>query len=312
MITPQLAAMRKKQPPKHRSQHGVILLDKPLGLSSNAALQKLKYALQVKKAGHTGTLDPMATGLLPICLGQATKYAHFLLNADKSYHFTMRLGIKTTTADSEGDIISEQMVPTISAMQAHKTCESFIGQIKQMPPMYSALKHQGQPLYKLAREGVTIERPARDVTIHQLSIIEQREQEWDCMVRCSKGTYIRTLAEDIGEQLGCGAHLIKLHRSAIGGLNAPAMHDLDSLINKNHHQPILDVDHLLTHLPAITLPPLAIRRLQNGKSIALAEHQKSDTTFRLYNRHRQFVGIASRQKGWLKADKMWRAVYTDD
>lgn len=312
MITAQLAAMRKKQPAKHGSLHGIILLNKPQGYSSNSALQKLKYALQVKKAGHTGTLDPMATGLLPICLGQATKYAHFLLNADKSYHFTMRLGIKTTTADSEGEILSEQAVPAITERQANKICEGFIGAIKQIPPMYSALKHQGQPLYKLAREGVSIERPARDVTIHQLLIIEQREQEWDCMVRCSKGTYIRTLAEDIGDQLGCGAHLIKLHRSAIGGLHQPAMHDLDSLINKKHHQPILSVDHLLTHLPAITLPALAIRRLQNGKSVALAAHQKSDTTFRLYNGHRQFVGIASKKKGRLTADKMWRSVNTDE
>jgi tRNA pseudouridine55 synthase len=200
----------------------VLLLDKPLGLSSNQALQKVKWLLRAEKAGHTGTLDPLATGVLPICFGAATKFSQMHLEADKAYATTLRLGIKTSTADAEGEVLIERAVQVDSAL-LEQVVARFVGPIAQVPPMHSALKKDGKALYEYARAGVEVERAARHVTIYGIRIVQARlegeKPEVDLVVECSKGTYIRTLGEDIGEALGCGAHLSALRRIGTGGFN---------------------------------------------------------------------------------------------
>ncbi len=201
---------------QRRPVHGVILLNKPLGISSNAALQKVRWIYRAQKGGHTGALDPLATGLLPICLGEATKFSHYLLDADKSYQTIVQLGATTTTADSEGEILEQKPVPLLSAELIETALAKFRGDIMQVPPMYSALKKDGRPLYELARAGIEIERPARPVTIHELTLESFTEDTLSLTVSCSKGTYIRTLAEDIGAALGCGGYVSQLHRTKTG------------------------------------------------------------------------------------------------
>ena len=193
---------------------GVLLLDKPLGLSSNDALIRAKRIYLAKKAGHTGTLDPLATGLLPLCFGEATKFSQDLLEADKTYEATMRLGVRTTTGDAEGEALQTRDV-TCDEAAIHAAMAHFRGEIAQVPPMYSALKRDGKPLYEYARAGQTVEREARNVTIHALEMIACALPDVTFRVTCSKGTYARTLAEDIGEKLGCGAHLVALPRNEI-------------------------------------------------------------------------------------------------
>jgi len=212
-----------------RAMHGVILLDKPLGLSSNDALQKVKRLFRAEKAGHTGTLDPLATGLLPLCFGAATKFSQVSLDADKRY--TIKLGQVTTTADAEGDVIQTRPVTpdNVNAETLASACSAFLGEIEQVPPMYSALKHEGKALYEYARQGIEIERASRRVTLHSIDIIGWQDDILTLDVRCSKGTYIRTLAQDIGERLGCGAHLIGLRRTGSGGLDVAQAHTLDAL-----------------------------------------------------------------------------------
>ncbi len=199
-----------------RNVNGIVLLDKPLGMTSNAALQAVKRLYLAKKAGHTGSLDPLASGLLPLCFGGATKVSAFLLEADKRYRVTIKLGVKTTTGDAEGDVIASRVVDGIDADRLQAVLRRFTGAIEQIPPMHSAIKHQGQPLYKLARKGIEVERQARAVMIHELCLLGADGDELDIEVACSKGTYIRTLAEDIGEALGVGAHVTVLRRTATG------------------------------------------------------------------------------------------------
>src|SRR5471032_2970792 len=200
-----------------RALDGVLLLDKPLGLSSNDALIRAKGMYRVKKAGHTGTLDPLATGLLPLCFGEATKFSQDLLEADKTYEATMRLGIRTTTGDAEGEAIDTREV-TCDEAAVRAALPKFLGEITQVPPMYSALKRDGKPLYEYARAGQTVEREGRNVTIHALDLIACALPDVTFRVTCSKGTYVRTLAEDIGETLGCGAHLVALRQIGVGVL----------------------------------------------------------------------------------------------
>ena len=208
---------------QRRPVHGVLLLDKPIGLSSNQALQKVKWLLRAEKAGHTGTLDPLATGVLPICFGAATKFSQMHLDADKAYATTLRLGIKTSTADAEGEVLEERAVQ-VSRAQLEEAVRKFTGPIAQVPPMHSALKKDGRALYDYARAGIEIEREARQVTIYSIQIVAARleadQPEVDLEVACSKGTYIRTLGEDIGEALGCGAHLSALRRIRTGGFGS--------------------------------------------------------------------------------------------
>lgn len=207
---------KQQQKIQRRPVHGVILLNKPLGISSNAALQKVRWIFRAEKGGHTGALDPLATGLLPICLGEATKFSHYLLDADKTYQTVVKLGETTTTADSEGEILEQKPVPALTPELIEQALAQFRGPIMQVPPMYSALKKDGRPLYELARAGIEIERPARPVTIHSLTLDGFTADTLTLSVGCSKGTYIRTLAEDIGAALGCGGHVIQLHRTQTG------------------------------------------------------------------------------------------------
>ena len=224
---------------QRRPVHGVLLLDKPLGLSSNQALQKAKWLLRAEKAGHTGTLDPLATGVLPLCFGAATKFRQLHLDAAKTYETTVRLGLKTSTGDAEGDVIETRPV-TCTAGQVVEVLDRFMGPIAQVPPMHSALKKDGKPLYEYARDGQTVEREARQAVIHDLDLLDMQldgdAPSLQLRVRCSKGTYIRTLGEDIGEALGCGGHLTMLRRTATGPFDATQCITLDALASETEDQ----------------------------------------------------------------------------
>ena len=244
---------------QRRPVHGVILLDKPLGLSSNQALQKVKWLLRAEKAGHTGTLDPLATGVLPLCFGAATKFSQQHLNADKVYETTVRLGRKTTTADAEGEVIAERPV-TCTLGQVVEVLDRFMGPIRQVPPMHSALKKDGKALYEYAREGETVEREARDVVIHDLEMLDVQLQGDHPFLRlrvaCSKGTYIRTLGEDIGEALGCGGHLTALRRVQTGPFTAAqciTLEQLEAMEEGDRLAALQPVDCLLQDYTAVTL-----------------------------------------------------------
>ncbi len=249
---------------KGRPINGVLILDKPPGMSSNRALQQAKRLFFVAKAGHTGSLDPLATGVLPLCFGEATKFSQFLLEADKRYRSTFRFGMTTTTGDADGDVMSEMATDILTEEEVEKHLQQFSGEIEQIPSMFSALKFNGQPLYKLAREGKEVERKARKVTIFEIKLLAFRPgpaAEADVEVHCSKGTYIRSIAEDLGHELGCGAHVKALHRSAAGAFHEGQSISLDALVAElgeqgpevlDHH--LLPMDAPVEDLPAITLP----------------------------------------------------------
>lgn len=250
---------------------GVLLLDKPVGLSSNDALIKAKRVMNAKKAGHTGTLDPFATGLLPLCFGEATKFSQDLLEADKTYDATVHLGIMTTTGDTEGEAIETREVD-VTLEQIEAALARFRGPILQVPPMYSALKRDGKALYEYAREGVTLEREARPVTIHGLELIGYEAPMLKIRVTCSKGTYVRVLGEDIGAALGTGAHLNALRRIQVGALTADAMITLEDL--QAHAEPLsllAPVDALLSSFPSVELTPVLAKRFLNGQRLALGK-----------------------------------------
>ncbi|WP_347316305.1 tRNA pseudouridine(55) synthase TruB, partial [Ralstonia pseudosolanacearum] len=229
-MTEQRPSQQAKQP--RRDVHGVLLLDKPIGWSSNDALIRAKRLLWAKKAGHTGTLDPLATGLLPLCFGEATKFSQDLLEADKTYEAVVRLGIRTSTADAEGEVLSERPV-AVTPEQLRAAIGRFVGEIDQVPPMHSALKKDGKPLYEYARAGQTVERAARRVTIRAIDVLatdlDAAAPTVTLRVCCSKGTYIRTLGEDLGEALGCGAHLVALRRTQVGSLTLDGAVTLEAL-----------------------------------------------------------------------------------
>ena len=245
---------------QRRPVHGVLLLDKPLGLSSNQALQQAKWLLRAEKAGHTGTLDPLATGVLPLCFGAATKFSGLHLDADKTYEATLQLGVTTTTGDAEGEVIERRAVPAITPEQLEAVRQRFLGRITQVPPMHSALKKDGKALYEYARAGIEVERAPREVAIHALNLalaqVHQAQAAIKIEVTCSKGTYIRTLGEDIGQALGCGGHLTRLRRTATGPFVAaqcttlPALEALDDHERLNLLQP---AEALLPDHTAVTL-----------------------------------------------------------
>lgn len=252
---------------------GVLLLDKPVGWSSNDALIKVKRLLNAKKAGHTGTLDPFATGLLPLCFGEATKFAQDLLDADKYYEAVVHLGIKTTTGDTEGEVLETRTVEVTQA-QIDAVLLQFIGEINQIPPMYSALKRDGKPLYEYARAGLTLDREARQVHIHALECLKYEAPYLTLRVACSKGTYIRVLGEDIGAVLGCGAHLQALRRTQVGNLSLAAALTLDAIIalpESLRSQSLAPVDALLSSFPAVFLPDALSVRFLQGQRLALAK-----------------------------------------
>jgi len=270
----------------------VLLLNKPVGITSNAALQKAKWLLNAKKAGHTGTLDPFADGLLPLCFGEATKFSAYLLEADKHYRAVLQLGTTTTTGDPEGEVLATREVHT-SRAEIEALLPRFTGEIEQIPPMHSALKHQGRPLYEYARAGIEIERPPRKVTIRALELIECDPPRVVLDVQCSAGTYIRTLAQDIGAELGCGAHLTALTRTTAGGFSLGQAHtltDLEALDASQRHALLLPADCLVAHLPAIQLDAADAAALCQGRSVPyLTEHQGLT---RIYSAAQVFIGLA--------------------
>jgi tRNA pseudouridine55 synthase len=262
-------------PPKQKRipVHGVLLLDKSAGYSSNDALIQAKRLLNADKAGHTGTLDPFATGLLPLCFGEATKFAQDLLDADKTYETVVHLGIRTSTGDTEGDAVTVCEVD-VKRGQVEAILAQFRGELDQIPPMYSALKRDGKPLYEYARAGVTLEREARRVTIRQLDLLDFQTPYATLRVTCSKGTYIRVLGEEIGAALGCGAHLRQLRRVQVGNLSLESAVTLDALAatpETQRNSSLLAIDALLSSFPAITLTDTLAKRFLHGQRLALGK-----------------------------------------
>lgn len=286
-------AGRRRKP--GRKVNGILLLDKPSGLSSNHALQRVKRLYQAQKAGHTGSLDPLATGVLPICLGEATKLSAFLLDADKRYRVTLKLGEKTTTADAEGEVIETREVGDISQDSMQKVLGQFIGEQQQLPPMYSAVKHQGQRLYKLAREGIEVERKARQITIFSLDLVNLALPLVTLDVHCSKGTYVRTLGEDIGEALGCGAHVSQLRRTAVGHFNAEpvTLQQLESWSAEGMaalDEQLLPMDLALQDWPAVELSADMAFYVGQGQAV-LVPRAPTEGMLRLYGPGAAFLGI---------------------
>ena len=289
---------------------GVLLLDKPLGLSSNDALIRAKRIYLAKKAGHTGTLDPLATGLLPLCFGEATKFSQDLLEADKTYEATMRLGVQTTTGDAEGEALKTREV-TCDETAIVAALVGFRGDITQIPPMYSALKRDGKPLYEYARAGQTVEREARNVTILALEMIACALPDVTFRVTCSKGTYVRTLAEDIGEKLGCGAHLVALRRTGVGALTLENSVTLDTLSDATPEERdswLQPVDALLSNFEAVYLDADASRRFTQGQRLRLADIADAPDNadrVRVYSRDEQrLLGVARAGEGVLAPERL--------
>jgi len=260
---------RQRTRVQRRPVHGVLLLDKPLGLSSNQALQKAKWLLRADKAGHTGTLDPLATGVLPLCFGAATKFSQLHLDADKTYETTVRLGVRTSTADAEGEVIDTRPV-TCTVGQVVEVLDRFMGEIDQVPPMHSALKKDGKALYEYARDGETVEREPRRVTVHDIELLDMQLQgeapQLRLRVVCSKGTYIRTLAEDIGEALGCGAHLAGLRRTGSGRFRVEDARGLDAL----DEDCVLPLPALVEGLARVELTGAQEVRLRQGQALQIS------------------------------------------
>jgi tRNA pseudouridine55 synthase len=284
--------------------HGVLLLDKPKGMSSNAAVQKVRWLFAADKAGHTGTLDPMATGLLPICLGAATKFSQLHLEADKTYLATLKLGVTTATGDAEGEVIERKAV-SITPPQLVQVMQQFAGPIEQVPPMHSALKHQGKKLYELAREGITVERAPRQVTIYSLSCEAFAGDELSIEVRCSKGTYIRTLAEDMGTALGCGAHLIALRRTVTGPFDlqqAATVEQLEALSLPERMARLMPVECLLQGWPGLRLNESEAARFLSGLRRRV-EHADAPHV-RALGPKGEFLGSAHVKAGELIADRL--------
>jgi len=280
-----------------RNVNGVLLLDKPLGFSSNQALQKVKWLFSAAKAGHTGTLDPLATGLLPVCLGEATKFAQYVTDADKTYIATIKLGATTTTGDAEGEVLTTSTV-NISEAQFIETCQQFNGEISQTPPMYSALKHEGKPLYEYAREGVDISRQPRLITIKNIVVNAFLNDTAQITVSCSKGTYIRTLAEDIGAALGCGAHLIGLCRTETAGFLLPqavTIEQLEAMSIEAREAQLLPVDSAISYLPKVTLNTDAAYFLMQGQAVWLAG-KTPNGDLRIYDENNTFLGLGFLQE----------------
>ncbi len=277
-----------------RRVNGVLLLDKPGGMTSNAALQKARWLFNAVKAGHTGTLDPMATGLLPLCFGEATKFAAGLLGADKCYEASIGLGVRTDTGDAEGAVLERRPV-AVTAEDIAAALVRYTGDILQVPPMYSALKRDGKPLYEYARQGLELERQARPVTIHSLTLVDYADDVVRVVVDCSKGTYIRTLAEDIGTALGCGAHLTALRRTRIGRLHltdAITLEALQTYSPEARDAALRPMDGLMSELPQLSLDTESARRFGQGQAVAVAE-EGTEGPLRVYVGTR-FLGLGRR------------------
>ncbi len=285
---------------KGRNIHGIVLLDKPVGWSSNQALQKVKHLFNARKAGHTGSLDGLASGLLPVCLGEATKIAGYLLDADKHYQVECSLGALTTTGDAEGEVVEKFDLETGEKLEqsgVEQVLKQFVGEIEQIPPMYSAIKHQGQPLYKLARQGITVERQARRVTIHHLELLDFDGERLKLEVQCTKGTYIRTLAEDIGKALGGGAYVSALRRLGVGAYENYDMHSIPYMQQLRDERGlealdelILPVETALENWPAIQLSSELTHYVRQGQAVQVPRAPTRGLV-RLFAGEHRFMGV---------------------
>lgn len=294
---------------------GVLVIDKPLGLSSNAALQRVKYLLRAKKAGHTGALDPLASGVLPLCFGEATKFSQYLLDADKVYDSDFVLGVATDSGDVDGQILAQHDASHLTEIAVAACLDRFRGPIEQIPPMHSALKHQGQALYKLARQGIEVSRRPRQVSIHELRVIAFEAGPTACLrisVRCSKGTYIRALARDIGEALGVGGHVSRLHRTAAGPFSAEQMHSVEAIESQiaaiepydaaAAQALLLPVDAGIQHLPAVEIGAEQAAELRQGRKISQPQQVRKGPV-RVMLRA-VFVGIAEADGCFLQPKRL--------
>lgn len=286
-----------------RDIHGVLLLDKPQGLSSNDALQKVKRLYNANRAGHTGALDPLATGMLPICLGEATKFSQYLLDSDKRYRVIAKLGQRTDTSDADGIVVQERPI-SFSAEQLAAALESFRGDTEQVPSMYSALKHQGKPLYEYARAGIEVEREARPITVYELLFIRHEGDELELEVHCSKGTYIRTIVDDLGEKLGCGAHVIFLRRLAVSKYPIERMvtlEQLNELVEQAHRQArepaemldplLMPMDSPASDFPLVNLLPEVAVYFKNGNPVRVAGVQAEGLVRVTEGEEKKFIGM---------------------
>ena len=276
--------------------HGIVLLDKPVGISSNRALQKVRGIYQARKAGHTGSLDPFATGMLPICLGEASKTAAFMLEAGKRYHATARLGVATSTGDVEGEVIQTCPLPDMTPSKLALALQQFMGEVEQIPPMYSALKHEGKPLYEYARAGITIERPARKVFIHHLEMLDWQSPDLTFDVHCSKGTYIRTLAEDIATALDSCAHLVALRRTIVEPFDQFPMLTLEQLQDARESDELQDcllpVDAGLPDWPLIKLDSTQRGKFNHGNHVFIPSGETEPGKVRVYGPEEDLLGLA--------------------
>ena len=299
---------------KGRPVNGIVLLDKPLEISSNQALQQVKRLYFAQKAGHTGALDPLATGMLPICLGEGTKFSQFLLDTDKTYIVTAKLGVRTTTSDADGEVVSEKPV-SVSEAQLSDAVDKFRGKSQQVPSMYSALKYQGQPLYKYAREGIEVPREARDIEVFRLDVLRFEGDEVDMELHVSKGTYIRTIVDDLGELLGCGAHVSMLRRVSVGSYPREKMltiEQLEALLQKAKAEDVLPSTYLdevllpmqtaLEGMPSVEVDLSSVTYLRNGNPVQVAGAPLSGLV-QVYSEEGEFLGVGQINDDGLVAPK---------
>ncbi len=288
--------MARRSEVKGRNVKGILLLDKPVGLTSNAALQKVKSLYQAKKAGHTGSLDKAASGLLPLCFGEATKFSGFLLNADKHYRTIFQLGIQTSTGDAEGEVVYRGALQKYTRKRIEAALAGFQGTVLQVPPMFSALKHKGQRLYKLAYQGLEVDREPREITVHSITLLDYRDDELELEILCSKGTYIRTLAEDIGKELGCGAHVKSLRRIGVGPYSDEHMLALPELENiaetglSGLDAELLGIDSVLQDMPSIHLVDSVAFYLCQGQPVMVPK-APTHGMLRIYTEDKRFLGV---------------------
>lgn len=279
---------------------GLLLLDKPLGLTSNAALQQVKRLFNSKKAGHTGSLDPLATGMLPLCFGHATKFSQYLLDSDKTYDVVAKLGEKTTTGDAEGAVIERGDVSTVTEKLIEKALFGFLGESEQIPSMYSAIKHEGQPLYKLARQGIEVPRKPRRITINEITLLHYDAPSVHFVLSCTKGTYVRSLVEDLGVLLGCQGHVAQLRRLKVGGLSADqmvSMEQLESATLEDRMKFIQPIECAVKHFSPVQVPDHGVNKLKQGQTIASPSNQIGMVA--LYSSEKVFLGLGEIKFGKL-------------
>lgn len=273
-----------------RNIDGILLLDKPRGVTSNQALQTVKHHFHACKAGHTGSLDPIATGLLPLCFGEATKISQFLLDADKRYWTAIRLGVETTTYDADGEVVATQAV-SVKRRALEAALKQFEGEIQQIPPMYSAVKHGGKALYKLARQGIEVERQPRSLRVHEIRVLDWQGERLELEIHCTKGTYVRSLAHDLGQVLGCGAHMAELRRLGVGGLDVAQAVPLEQLLAVDSAEALLlPIDQALSALPGVSLTAMATHYLLQGQPVSV-RHTHAPGWVRLYEQGEHFLGM---------------------